>query len=52
MGPWILTASVERIMRVIVANGFATEPGPGQYGPNEWSSKMTERKVIGTMDSL
>ncbi|KAJ5387069.1 hypothetical protein N7509_009610 [Penicillium cosmopolitanum] len=43
---------VERIMRVIVANGFATESGPGQYGPTEWSIKMTERKVIGTMDSL
>lgn len=39
-------------MRVLVCNGFASELGPGQYASTELSSKMTERKTIGTMDSL
>ncbi|KAF3406312.1 Demethylsterigmatocystin 6-O-methyltransferase [Talaromyces pinophilus] len=43
---------VERIMRVLVCNGFASELGPGQYMPTDLSRKMTERKAIGTMDSL
>ncbi|KAJ5696845.1 hypothetical protein N7536_007257 [Penicillium majusculum] len=43
---------VERIMRVLVCNGFASELGPGQYAATDLSSKMTERKTIGTMDSL
>ncbi|KAJ5876791.1 hypothetical protein N7455_000256 [Penicillium solitum] len=43
---------VERIMRVLVCNGFASELGPGQYTATDLSSKMTERKTIGTMDSL
>ncbi|KAJ6006798.1 hypothetical protein N7451_004742 [Penicillium sp. IBT 35674x] len=43
---------VERIMRVLVCNGFASELGPGQYGPTDFSRQMTERKTIGTMDSL
>lgn len=47
-----LTVLVERIMRVLVCNGFASELGPGQYAPTDLSSKMTERKAIGTMDSL
>lgn len=48
----MLTALVERIMRVLVCNGFASELDPGQYAPTELSRKMTERKTIGTMDSL
>ncbi|CAG8282654.1 unnamed protein product [Penicillium salamii] len=43
---------VERIMRVLVCNGFAGELGPGQYEPTQLSRQMTERKTIGTMDSL
>lgn len=43
---------VERIMRVLVCNGFASELGPGQYEPTDLSRQMTERKTIGTMDSL
>jgi hypothetical protein len=43
---------VERIMRVLVCNGFASELGPGQYEPTHLSKQMTERKTIGTMDSL
>lgn len=43
---------VERIMRVLVCNGFASEQGPGQYEPTELSRQMTERRTIGTMDSL
>lgn len=42
----------ERIMRVLVCNGFAGELGPGQYEPTHLSRQMTERKTIGTMDSL
>lgn len=47
-----MTALAERIMRVLVCNGFASELGSGQYVPTELSRKMTERKTIGTMDSL
>lgn len=47
-----MTALAERIMRVLVCNGFASELGSGQYAPTELSRKMTERKTIGTMDSL
>lgn len=43
---------VERIMRVLVCNGFARELNPGQYQPTVLSRQMTERKTIGTMDSL
>ncbi|KAJ5787335.1 hypothetical protein N7457_002325 [Penicillium paradoxum] len=43
---------VERIMRVLVCNGFASEVDPGQYEPTALSRQMTERKSIGTMDSL
>lgn len=43
---------VERIMRVLACHGFASELGPNQYMPTDLSKKMTERKTIGTMDSL
>ncbi|KAJ5945656.1 hypothetical protein N7454_002495 [Penicillium verhagenii] len=43
---------VERIMRVLVYNGFAAEHGPGQYVPTPWTHQMTVRETIGTMDSL
>lgn len=42
----------ERLMRVLVCNGFAKELGVGQYEPTQLSRQMTERKTIGTMDSL
>ncbi|KAJ5939000.1 hypothetical protein N7466_002134 [Penicillium verhagenii] len=43
---------VERIMRVLVYNGFAAEHGPSQYLPTPWTHQMTVRETLGTMDSL
>ncbi|CAG8905748.1 unnamed protein product [Penicillium egyptiacum] len=43
---------VERIMRVLVANGFVEEPAPSEYLPTALSREMTERTSIGVVGSL
>lgn len=43
---------VERIMRLLVANGFAQEPAPGEYLPTAVSKEMTERTTVGVLESL
>ncbi|KAL4913627.1 S-adenosyl-L-methionine-dependent methyltransferase [Aspergillus aurantiobrunneus] len=43
---------IERIMRVLVCNGFANERGPGKYGPTQLSRQMTMRTSIGTVECL
>ncbi|OGE52135.1 hypothetical protein PENARI_c011G04588 [Penicillium arizonense] len=43
---------VERIMRVLVANGFVEEPAPSEYLPTELCKEMTQRTSIGVVGSL
>ncbi|OJZ88481.1 hypothetical protein ASPFODRAFT_44168 [Aspergillus luchuensis CBS 106.47] len=43
---------VERIMRVLVCNGFAKERGLNQYVPTAWSTQMTKRTTIDMADSM
>ncbi|KAJ6013349.1 Plant methyltransferase dimerization [Penicillium herquei] len=43
---------VERILRVLIASGFAEEPSPGEYLPTALSKEMTLRPSIGIVDSL
>ncbi|KXG53248.1 Plant methyltransferase dimerization [Penicillium griseofulvum] len=43
---------VERIMRVLVANGFVEEPAPSEYLPTALSREMTQRTSIGVVGSL
>ncbi|PLB54871.1 S-adenosyl-L-methionine-dependent methyltransferase [Aspergillus steynii IBT 23096] len=43
---------VERIMRLLVANGFAEEPEPCKYLPTPLSEEMTQRTSIGVVESL
>ncbi|KAF5861654.1 hypothetical protein ETB97_012741 [Aspergillus alliaceus] len=45
-------ALVERIMRVLVANGFAEEHGPGKYTSTYLSNQMTEKASVGLLDSI
>ncbi|KAI9038878.1 S-adenosyl-L-methionine-dependent methyltransferase [Aspergillus affinis] len=43
---------VERIMRLLVSNGFAEEPEPCNYLPTPLSEEMTRRTSIGVVESL
>ncbi|OGM50633.1 O-methyltransferase [Aspergillus bombycis] len=43
---------VERMMRVLVAHGFAEEPEPCEYLPTALSKEMTQRTSIGIVESL
>ncbi|KAK4865542.1 hypothetical protein LT330_009330 [Penicillium expansum] len=43
---------VERIMRVLVANGFVEEPAPSEYLPTAVSRQMTQRPLIGVVEAL
>ncbi|KAJ5476700.1 Plant methyltransferase dimerization [Penicillium sp. IBT 31633x] len=43
---------VERIMRVLVANGFVEEPAPREYLPTALSREMTQRTSVGVVGSL
>ncbi|KAE8386158.1 O-methyltransferase-domain-containing protein [Aspergillus alliaceus] len=45
-------ALVERITRVLVANGFAEEHGPGKYTSTYLSNQMTEKASVGLLDSI
>lgn len=42
----------ERIMRVLVANGFVEEPAPREYLPTALSREMTQRTSVGVVGSL
>jgi hypothetical protein len=39
-------------MRVLVCGDFAVERGPGKYMASALSNEMTERTVIGPVNSL
>ncbi|KJK61904.1 O-methyltransferase [Aspergillus parasiticus SU-1] len=43
---------VERMMRLLVAHGFAEEPEPCEYLPTTLSKEMTQRTSIGVVESL
>ncbi|KAE8148351.1 S-adenosyl-L-methionine-dependent methyltransferase [Aspergillus avenaceus] len=43
---------VERMMRLLVANGFAEEPFPCEYLPTALSKEMTQRTSIGVVESI
>ncbi|KAJ5782743.1 hypothetical protein N7457_004517 [Penicillium paradoxum] len=43
---------VERMMRLLVANGFANEPSPLEYLPTILAKEMTQRTSIAVMESL
>ncbi|KAB8271650.1 S-adenosyl-L-methionine-dependent methyltransferase [Aspergillus minisclerotigenes] len=43
---------VERMMRLLVAHGFAEEPEPCEYLPTALSKEMTQRTSIGVVESL
>ncbi|KAE8166769.1 S-adenosyl-L-methionine-dependent methyltransferase [Aspergillus tamarii] len=43
---------VERMMRLLVAHGFAEEPEPCEYLPTALSEEMTQRTSIGVIESL
>ncbi|CAI7641062.1 unnamed protein product [Penicillium discolor] len=43
---------VERIMRVLVANGFVEEPAPSEYLPTALSREMTQHTSIGAVGSM
>ncbi|KAK2758360.1 hypothetical protein FQN54_004209 [Arachnomyces sp. PD_36] len=43
---------VERMMRLLVANGFADEPSPCEYLPTAVSKEMTKHTSIGVVESL
>ncbi|KAJ5729287.1 uncharacterized protein N7483_003795 [Penicillium malachiteum] len=43
---------IERILRVLIASGFAEEPSPGEYLPTALSKEMTLRPAIGIVDSM
>ncbi|KAF5858209.1 hypothetical protein ETB97_004712 [Aspergillus alliaceus] len=43
---------VERMMRVLVAHGFAEEPEPCLYLPTPLTKEMTQRTSIGIVESL
>ncbi|RAH61314.1 hypothetical protein BO85DRAFT_485047 [Aspergillus piperis CBS 112811] len=43
---------VERIMRVLVCNGFAKKRGLNHYAPTAWSTQMTERTTIDMAGSI
>lgn len=43
---------LERIMRVLVANGFVEEPAPSEYLPTALSREMTQHTSIGAVGSM
>lgn len=47
-----LLTSAERVMRLLVANGFAEETAPCTYLPTAVSNEMTRRAAIGVLESL
>ena len=44
--------TTERMMRLLVANGFAEEPSPLEYLPTALSKEMTQRTSIGVVESM
>ncbi|PLB53889.1 S-adenosyl-L-methionine-dependent methyltransferase [Aspergillus steynii IBT 23096] len=45
-------ALVDRIMRVLVCNGFASERGPREYTPTKLSKQMTDKMSLSIMDAM
>lgn len=43
---------LERIMRVLVCNGYASRCGLDKYTATAFSRQMMERTTIGTMESM
>lgn len=42
----------ERIMRLLVANGFANEATQHEYSPTEITHEMTQKSSIGLSEAL
>lgn len=43
---------IERMMRLLVLNGFVEEAGPREYLPTAISQEMNNRNSIGVVESM
>ena len=44
--------TLERLLRLLVANGIVEEPAPCEYLPNGISKEMTQRTSVGVVESM